>query len=58
MSQPTVQSIQFDVQVIFLFDVNSLGNCMVALFVLDLDVDAPTFTPLEPDADDPDGPGF
>lgn len=58
ISQPTVQSMQFDVQVIFLLDVNSLGNCIVALELepeLDFDVDAPTFTP-EFDDDDADWP--
>lgn len=63
ISQPTVQSMQFDVQLIFLLDVNSLGSCIVALefefeLELDFDVDAPTFTPEcdDDDDDDADGP--
>lgn len=57
ISQPTVQSMQFDVQFNFLLDVNSLGNCNDVAFdvEVDFDVDAPTFTP-ELDADDVDGP--
>lgn len=51
MSQPTVQSIQFDGQFGFLLFVNSLGSCIVA-FGLAFDVEAPTFMP-----DDDDGPG-
>lgn len=56
-SQPTVQSMQFDVQVSFLFDVNSLdsGTNGAPDVTVDFDVDAPTFTP-ELDAADVDGP--
>lgn len=52
---------QFDVHVNFLLDVNSLGSCTdvaLALAVevdgaVDLDVDAPTFTPaFDVEADD------
>lgn len=56
---------QFDVQFSFLFEVNSLGNCIdVALALeveaeaeaeVDFDVDAPTFTP-EFDVDAVDWP--
>lgn len=51
MSQPTVQSIQFDVQFGFLLLVNSIGNRSVVL-AIDLDVEAPTLTPV-----DVEGPG-
>lgn len=52
MSHPTVQSMQFEVQLVFLLHVNSLGSCMVELKLeleLAFDVEAPTFKP--------DGPG-
>lgn len=58
ISQPTEQSMQFDVQFSFLLDVNSVGTDVAApldVEALDFDVDAPTFTPAFA-ADDVDGP--